>query len=248
VQQGSVRQALDTDADGQPDQQRDLLPDLPDGAESATIADGGDGWLYVGVGTHADHAATPGALEGSILRFRPDGTGVEVYATGLRMPFGLAFDSRRQLYATENGREGLGYDSPPDEINQIQPGADYGWPRCWGGRREDPDGGGGAELCAQTQAPVAELPAHAGAAGLVFYSAAAFPAEYHGDAFVALSGSWYGAEARGHSVVRMHGPAREILPFASGFGRPVGLAVGPEGQLLVVDYDRGIVYRIVAAS
>lgn len=246
VEQGQIQRLSDDNNDGIVDQQTVLLSDLPDQIEAATLVSDAQGWLYLGVGTRADHTATAGIQEGYIRRFRADGSESSAYATGLRMPFGLAFDAQQQLYATDNGREGLGDDLPPDEVNRITAGADYGWPRCWGQHQPDADGGGDVASCATTNEPVALLPAHSGVTGIVFYQGTTFPTSYHGDAFVGLSGSWYSQELRGHSIVRMDAETQQIEPFASGFGRPVGLAISPQGQLLVADYDRGTIVMIAA--
>jgi glucose/arabinose dehydrogenase len=246
VQQGSVRRFQDQDGDGIAEVITDLMTDLPDDVEAATIVADPDGWLYVGVGTRSDHTPPADALTGQIRRMRPDGTGEAVYATGLRMPFGLAFGPDGQLYATDNGREDLGEDQPPDELNRIEAGADYGWPGCWGDEIVDPDGGGTAAGCAATKAPLLALPAHSGVAGIVVATGPAVPPAMEGDLFIALSGSWYTAVPRGHSVLRVHGldGPLEMSTIAEGFSRPVALAVSPEGRVLVADYDRGIIYHV----
>ncbi|WP_054537209.1 PQQ-dependent sugar dehydrogenase [Herpetosiphon geysericola] len=246
VEQGQIQRLSDNNGDGIVDQQTILLSDLPDQIEAATLVSDAQGWLYLGVGTQADHTATAGIQEGYIRRFRADGSETSVYATGLRMPFGLAFNAQQQLYATDNGREGLGDDLPPDEVNRIEAGANYGWPACWGQRQPDADGGGDQAVCATTSEPVALLPAHSGVTGIVFYQGTTFPASYHGDGFIGLSGSWYSQELRGHSIVRLNAEDQRIVPFASGFARPVGLVISPQGELLVADYDRGMIVMIAA--
>jgi glucose/arabinose dehydrogenase len=160
------------------------------------------------------------------------------------------------LWSTNNGRDLMGDDLPPDTIDIVQDGADYGWPRCHSGRLPDPQFGGD-NGCAGVEPPIAEIQAHSAPLGLVFYTGTAFPAEYQGDLFIALHGSWNRSEPTGYKVVRLpldgSQPTGPLEDFATGWldesseggsGRPVGLAVGPDGALYVSDDKSGYIYRL----
>ncbi|MFQ5409037.1 MAG: PQQ-dependent sugar dehydrogenase, partial [Anaerolineales bacterium] len=163
------------------------------------------------------------------------------------------------LWVTNNGRDLLGDDLPPETIYVVQEGVDYGWPYCHSGWLVDPEFGfNGA--CDGVPAPAVEMQAHSAPLGLAFYTGAAFPDEYHGDLFVAFHGSWNRSIPTGYKVVRIpirdgavNGPAED---FATGWldettdevsGRPVGVAVGPDGALYVSDDKGGFIYRIAYA-
>jgi glucose/arabinose dehydrogenase len=187
----------------------------------------------------------------------PDGEGERVFASGLRNAVGLAVHPETgELWATNNGRDLLGDDIPPDTIHILLEGADYGWPSCHAGEVIDPDYGH-SEVCNEVIKPAVQLQAHSAPLGLVFYTADAFPAGYQGDLFVAFHGSWNRSQPTGYKVVRIpvhdgeaSGPVED---FATGWldddtsnaaGRPVGLAIGPDGALYVSDDKGGFIYRI----
>ncbi len=186
----------------------------------------------------------------------PGGENAQPFATGLRNAVGLTLHPETgALWATDNGRDLMGDDLPPDTVHQVREGADYGWPYCHSGRIEDPDlGFPGA--CEGVADPIFELQAHSAALGLVFYDGEMYPAGFTGDLFVALHGSWNRTVPTGYKVVRIpfeNGEvAGEVEDFvwgwqsAAGFsGRPVGLAVGPDGALYISDDYGGRIYRVV---
>jgi cytochrome c553 len=198
----------------------------------------------------------------AILRFNLDGSGGEIYATGLRNAVDFDWQpGSGDLYATDNGRDLLGDDFPPCEFNRIVPGGFYGWPFANGDRVPDPDYGRGheAEIAASIP-PAHAFAAHVAPLGMTFYepppapAPAAFPPAYYGAVFVAQHGSWNRSKKIGYQVVALHfGPDGTIReePFATGFlideqvsGRPVGVAVGPDGALYVSDDFTGSIYRI----
>lgn len=197
-------------------------------------------WFYLGVGSTCNACAEVDPRSATIMRFHLDGTHGEIYARGLRNPYGLAFrPGTGQLYATDNGRDDFG-NSVPDELNRIVRGGRYGWPNCWGR--------GGGSGCAGTIAPVASFEPHSSADGLVFYEGKAFPRRYQGDAFVAEWGDSVNALGTGQRVKRVHfsGGRATVSDFTTGLVHPLALAVGTDGALLVADFGTGTIWRIAA--
>jgi len=234
-----------------------IVPNLPTrgGHWTRTITFGPDGKLYVSVGSSCNSCVEDDSRRAAITRYNADGSGERVYAKGLRNSVGLTWrPGTSELWATDNGRDNLGDDLPPDEINVIRDGVDYGWPYCYGNRVPDPELGS-ASRCASTQPPVVALQAHSAPLGLAFYSGTQFPAEYRGDLFVAFHGSWNRSVPTGYKLVRVRmangKPTGEVQDFATGWlegsaawGRPVDPVVGPDGSLYVSDDSAGAIYRI----
>jgi len=166
-----------------------------------------------------------------------------VFATGLRNPYDLAFNAAGDLFATDNGRDDLGKMLPPEELNHIRAGLDYGWPTCWAGHT--------APECAGTAGPAATFTARSSANGLAFYSGDNFPAEYHDNALVAVLGSYVFPDVeRGVARVQLRKSGDTYSGATEWFlklpdGRPLDVTVGPDGGLYVADYDQGLIYRIV---
>ena len=231
---------------------RDLLSNIPTaGMQNNNLVLGADDWLYVGIGSLCDHCQPDNQISGQIRRLRPDGSGWQTYATGLRNAFGLTVAPDGTLWGTDNGREGLPSGLPPEELNRIVAGGDYGWPRCYGNRIPDLQSGGTAQNCAKTIPPVATFPAHASPVGLVFYTGDAFAPDDNGALFVGLAGSWDRSAGVGRRImrVRLHRDApAETSDWSTGWGRPVGLINTPDGALLIADLDRGTITRIVWAG
>ena len=134
---------------------------------------------------------------------RPGGSDWQTYATGLRNPFSLTVGPDGTLWATDNEREDLPPGLPPEELNRIVAGGDYGWPRCYGDRVPDPEGGGNATNCARTMAPVATFPAHWSPVGLAFYTGGRFAPEDNGALFVGMAGVWDRSRDHGRRMVRV---------------------------------------------
>lgn len=244
---GAVRYVEDTDGDGVSDRSRDILTGLPSFGlhQNDGLALGADGWLYLGMGSTCDHCREADARNGTIMRLGLDGEAPSVYARGLRNPYDVAFNAAGDLFATDNSRDDLGPDQPPEELNHIRAGEHYGWPECWLGNL--------APLCASRVNPVAAFSAHTSANGLAFYHGQQFPDDYFDNAFIAVIGSIYMFPAdteRGILRVRLT-PEGESYTAESEWlvkmpeGRPVDLTVGPDGGLYVADYVAGKVYRIV---
>src|SRR5690606_15968402 len=133
----------------------------------------------------------------------PDGNGERVFARGLRNAVGLAIHPQTgELWATNNGRDLMGDDLPPENVYVVRDGADYGWPICHSGDIVDPDMGSPGAWEGVEQ-PVVEMQAHSAPLGLTFYDGEMFPEEYRGDLFIAFHGSWNRSVPTGYSVVRL---------------------------------------------
>ncbi len=240
-----------------------IIGDLPDGGNhwTRTVHVGPDGKLYVSVGSSCN-VCIEDRRRAALLRYNLDGSGGDIYASGLRNAVDFAWQpGTGDLYATDNGRDLLGDDFPPDELNRIVQGGFYGWPFANGDRVPDPDyGTGHAEQIAASIPPAHKFGAHVAPLGIAFYeppaagAPATFPRAYHGAAFVAQHGSWNRSKKSGYQVVALHFGADGSIteePFATGFmrdervfGRPVDPAVGPDGALYVSDDFTGAIYRI----
>jgi len=242
---------------------RQVLGTLPDGGQHArrTIGYGPDDMLYVSVGSDCNACAEPDGEHATMLRMRPDGSTRDVYAKGLRNTIGFDWHPRTgELWGMDNGSDWMGDNDPPEELNRLVAGGDYGWPFIWGNQNVnklfDRVRTSQHEFSKPTVPPTLTYDAHAAPIGMAFYRGKQFPAEYQDDAFVAFHGSWNRAEPTGYLVARVRfrdGKPEKIEPFLSGFlidrnsayiGRPAGVAVTPEGSLLVSDDANGMIYRV----
>jgi glucose/arabinose dehydrogenase len=211
-------------------------------------------WLYVPVGAPCN-VCDEGDPYSAILRMRPDGSGLEVFARGVRNTVGFDWHPETgELWFTDNGRDWMGDDLPPDELNRAaRPGLHFGFPHCHGGVLPDPEFAAGRE-CDEFEPPVRRLGAHVAALGMRFYDGESFPDEYRGVVFIAEHGSWNRSSKVGYRVTTVRAesagePAYEA--FAEGWldgeeawGRPVDVEVLADGSLLVSDDLAGAVYRI----
>jgi glucose/arabinose dehydrogenase len=216
---------------------------------------GPDGKLYVAVDAPCNICEPDRDRYAAIRRMNPDGSGVEVYARGVRNSVGFDWDPRTgDLWFTDNGRDYLGDNRPPDELNHASaPGLDFGYPYCHGGDLPDPEYGRQAP-CTRFTAPAVKLTPHGAALGMRFYTGTQFPSHYRSGVFIAQHGSWNRSEPIGYRVLFV--PMRDGKPgdpeiFAQGWldrgkawGRPVDVLVMPDGALLVSDDRAGTVYRI----
>jgi glucose/arabinose dehydrogenase len=229
------------------------LPDQ-DGHEWRYVALGPDGKLYVGIGSPCN-VCVPDAPFGTISRMNPDGSGFEVFASGVRNSVGFDWHPETgELWFTDNGRDRLGDDLPSDELNLApRAGLHFGFPFCHQGDVPDPEFGD-RRPCSEVEPPARKLGAHVAALGMRFYDGALFPPEYRGRIFVAEHGSWNRSSKVGYRVVSVRlegGRAVSEEPFAEGWlegeeawGRPVDVLVMPDGALLVSDDRAGAVCRI----
>jgi glucose/arabinose dehydrogenase len=220
---------------------------------------GPDGWLYAGVGAPCNVCEPADRRVADILRMHADGSGMEAYALGVRNSVGFDWQPEsREMWFTDNGRDNMGDDIPPDELNDApRAGMNFGFPYCHGKDIPDPEFGR-AHSCAEFVAPAWNLPAHVAAIGMRFYAGDMFPQEYQGGIFVAEHGSWNRSAPIGYRVshVVLEGDrAVKYEPFAQGWlmggmhwGRPVDVLVMPDGALLVSDDYAGSVYRISYAK
>jgi glucose/arabinose dehydrogenase len=216
---------------------------------------GPDGWMYVPVGAPCN-ICEPDARHGLISRIKPDGSGYEVFASGIRNSVGFDWDPRtKDLWFTDNGRDWLGDDLPSDELNHApKAGMNFGYPYCHEGDTADPELGR-KRTCSEFAPPAVKLGPHVAALGMRFYTGKSFPPDYHGNIFVAEHGSWNRSRKIGYRVARVvveGGKAVRHETFAEGWlgsdgsvwGRPVDLEVMTDGSLLVSDDYAGVIYRI----
>ena len=185
------------------------------------IAFGPDGWPYVPVGAPCNVCKSSDEIYATITRLSPDGKRREIYAHGVRNTVG--FDWHPQTHAlwfTDNGRDDMGDDTPPDELDRAErAGLDFGFPACHGTGIADPEFGKG-KGCAQTVAPAADLRPHIAALGMRFYTGSMFPPEYRGNIFIAEHGSWNRSVPSGYDVLRVRLEGDKVVSqevFASGW-------------------------------
>jgi glucose/arabinose dehydrogenase len=219
------------------------------------IAFGPDGLLYVPVGAPCNACVRADPRYASILRMRPDGTDLEIFASGVRNTVGFDWNpDTGELWFTDNGRDHLGDDIPPDELNRAPGiGLHFGFPYVFGKNVPDPEYGGRRGNRRFTP-PELDLPAHVASLGMRFYKGKMFPPSYRGRIFIAEHGSWNRTTPIGYrvTVVRLEGNrAVGYEPFADGWlqggnawGRPVDVQGMPDGSLLVSDDKAGLIYRI----
>ncbi len=235
-----------------------IVTGLPGGGNhwTKTLRFGPDGWLYMHVGSTCNVCLEEDDRRATIMRFRPDGQDGAIYATGLRNSVGFDWQpGTGKLYATDNGRDLLGNDFPPCELNEIVEDGFYGWPIANGDRVPDPDlGVGESSRIADSIPPAHAFGAHNAPLGITFVRGESVPPEYRGAALVALHGSWNRTKKDGYKVVSLHwGPDGRIeeRDFATGWekdedviGRPVDVVEGPDGAFYVSDDYAGVVWRI----
>ena len=253
-----------------------IVPKLPEGGHwTRDVVFSPDGSrMFVAVGS-ADNVAADlteppsadlplGAAWGGeanradVLAFSPDGGAPRIFATGLRNCSAEAVQPRTgQLWCVVNERDGLGDNLPPDYATHVEPGAFYGWPWFYiGGHPEPRMGGVRADLASRVTVPDVLIQAHSAPLGIVFYDGSQFPAEYRGDAFVALHGSWNRSQRTGYKIVRLRFKGAQATgvyeDFLTGFvasdqavwARPVGLAVMHDGSLLISEDGNGTIWRV----
>jgi glucose/arabinose dehydrogenase len=220
--------------------------------------------LYVSVGsaTNVDleriDALDP--RRAAILELDPDGENLRVFASGLRNPVGLAWaPGTHTLWTAVNERDGLGDDVPPDYVTRVREGAFYGWPYAYFGANEDPrHAGKRPDLVRRSTPPDYATGAHTATINLLFYMAGPFPGRYRHGVFVVQRGSWNRREFAGFRVaflpIRAGAAVGPMEDFLTGFvpsgstgevhGRPMGLAVLPDGSLLVSDDAANVIWRV----
>jgi len=231
----------------------------PGGHTTRTVAFGPDGKIYVALGSSCNFCIEADPRRASMLQFDADGSNQQIFASGLRNAVGIAFHPLTgEVWATDNGGDGLGDNEPPEEVNIVKAGGDYGWPDCvanqrgarWGSQARP-------ERCGSTLAPEVEMQAHSAPLGIAFYTGDQFPVSYWNDALVAFHGSWNRTAPTGYKVVRVRtadGRATGVVEdLLWGFldpvsrtrsGRPVQAITGPDGAVYVSDDATGNIYRV----
>jgi glucose/arabinose dehydrogenase len=244
-----------------------LLLELPSGEGhfTRTLLPHTDGKrLLIAVGSSCNVCNEENKQRASVLAYDFQTKETSTFADGLRNTVFLAeHPATKDIWGTENGRDLIGDDIPPDEINKITEGENYGWPYCYGKKVVDVDFSGTRSdtSCEQTEASFIDLPAHAAALGLAFIPAEGWPAQYQGDLLVALHGSWNRSAPSGYKVIRIpldqNGNIEgQAVDFMTGFieegaadgddalGRPVGVLAEADGRILISDDKAGAVYLV----
>jgi glucose/arabinose dehydrogenase len=214
---------------------------------------GPDGWLYVPVGAPCNICESKDPRFASIMRMKPDGSGLELFASGVRNTVGFDWHpDTKALWFTDNGRDWLGDDLPPDELNHApKKGLHFGYPYWHGRDIADPKFGKGRKAT-EFKLPVQELGPHVAALGMRFYTGKMFPKKYRNAIFIAEHGSWNRSKPIGYRITNVFlkdNKAIKYEVFASGWiegkwGRPVDILIQPDGSLLVSDDKGDVIYRI----
>jgi glucose/arabinose dehydrogenase len=219
------------------------------------IAFGPDGKLYVPVGAPCNVCERTDERYASILRMKADGSDLEVFAHGVRNTVGFDWHpATGDLWFTDNGRDYLGDDRPPDELNHAAtPGLHFGFPYFHGGDIPDPEYAGG-HIAQEFVPPVQKLGPHVAALGMCFYTGTMFPEEYVGRIFIAEHGSWNRSTPIGYRLTTVSLRGEESVGYdvfadgwledAAAWGRPVDVIQASDGSLLVSDDKAGVIYRI----
>lgn len=227
------------------------------------IANADGSRIYITVGS-ASNAAERGMedelMRANILEIHPDGSNKKVYASGLRNPVGMGWaPGTKTLWTTVNERDDLGDELVPDYLTSVQEHGFYGWPWSYWGQHEDPTlAGQNPDMVKKTIVPEVSLGPHTASLGLAFYDQKAFPSHYHNGAFIGQHGSWNRSSFSGYKVVfvpfKNGKPSGKPQDFLTGFianseevyGRPVGIAVLPDGSILVADDAANTIWRVSA--
>jgi glucose/arabinose dehydrogenase len=245
---------------------RDSLPNPGAGHTWKFIAFGPDSLLYMSVGAPCNACIVP-KMVSTILRMKPDGSNLEVFAEGIRNTVGFDWHpTSHELWFTDNGRDAMGDDVPNDELNVAwKPGLHFGFPFCHQGDVPDPQFGA-QRACSTTEPPVQTLGAHVAALGFTFYTGSMFPASYRNAVIVALHGSWNRSVASGYRVMVARTDGRRVTsyePFVDGFmpsdrstvaggwgaqaaaaGRPADVLQLPDGSVLISDDKSNRILRV----
>jgi glucose/arabinose dehydrogenase len=245
---------------------RDKLPNPSDGHTWKFIKFGPDNLLYMSVGSTCN-VCLPAPMTAAILRMKPDGSNLEMFAEGVRNTVGFQWHPKtRELWFTDNGRDALGDDVPNDELNVAwKPGMHFGFPFCHQGDVKDPEFGA-QRACSTTEQPVQKLGAHVAALGFAFYTGDMFPASYKNAAIIAEHGSWNRSVPSGYRVMVARTDGRRVTSydtFLEGFiagdrskapggwaatraalGRPVDVLQMPDGSILISDDKANRILRV----
>lgn len=229
------------------------------------IANADNSKIYISVGSGSnvgENGMEHEVRRANILEVNPDGSGEIIYGSGLRNPVGMAWaPGTSTLWTAVNERDGLGDDLVPDYITSVKKGGFYGWPYSYYGQHEDPRMKGiKPDLVASAIVPDVPVGAHTASLGLTFYTGDKFPEKYKNGAFIGQHGSWNRSAIAGYQVAfvpfKNGKPDGKPESFLTGFvadrekaevyGRPVGVAVAPDGALLVADDVSSTIWRVAA--
>jgi glucose/arabinose dehydrogenase len=226
-----------------------IVDTLPDGGQHGrrTIGIRPDGQLLVSIGSSCNSCDETNPEHATLLAIPPAGGSRGIFARGLRNTIGFAWHpDTKDLWGMDHGSDWRGDDQPPEELNKLEEGGDYGWPVCFGDRRPDPlfesqTVKDKAAHCQRTHSPALQYQAHSAPIAMIFYTGTQFPTEYRNDAFVAMRGSWNRKPPTGYKVVRIRFKNGQPVGFedflhsflieggAAHFGRVAGLAVAKDG-------------------
>lgn len=254
---GRLLDVSDRDGDGVVDRERVILAGLPDngGHWTRSLAMDRDGALYLSIGSRCNACEESDERRATVQKVDPATGSMTIFARGLRNSVGLAFAADgKTLWASDNGRDMLGDDLPPDEINRLVAGGDYGWPYCFGKQLVDPELGN-ETFCRQSIASAVDLPAHSAPLGIAFGDQLHAPEKFRNSLYVAFHGSWNRRVPTGYKLIRIPfaagqpaGPGEEFLSgwlvHGKAWGRPVAPLVGKDGNLYLTDDRADAIYRI----
>jgi glucose/arabinose dehydrogenase len=233
-----------------------VIPNLPTGGHfTRTVVFGPDGKLYLGVGSSCNICDEEQPIRAAVSRANPDGSDLQVIASGLRNPVGLAFQpGTNLLWATVNERDNQGNEIPPDLVTIVNARANYGWPACM-----PPDAAPMAQGadCSDVTSPTIGIQAHSAPLGLAFLQGNGVPSDLNSDLIVAQHGSWNRQPPAAPKLLLIefqNGSPVGARDFVTGWqdaagerwGRPAGVVVAPDGGLIVSDDTAGLLYRISA--
>jgi len=235
-----------------------IINNLPDGGNhwTRTIKFSPTGKLFIAVGSSCNVCEEDHHFRASLLTYHPDGSHGDIYATGLRNTVGFAWEPNSQrLFGVDNGRDFLGDNTPPDEINWIQKGHFYGWPYSYGNNHPDPQyGSDKSHEVTRSTPPYQHINAHSAPLSILFLKHPRFPAHLRQKALITLHGSWNRSTKTGYKIIaadlKMPTAIRQ-QDFITGFetqgdviGRPVDLVEDHQGDLFLSDDFSGTVYKI----
>lgn len=220
--------------------------------------------MYISAGSSCNVCIEKDPRRAAVMEFNPDGSGMRIFAKGLRNAVGLAVNPKTDtVWVTVNGRDMLGDDLPPEVIFDLgKNGGDFGWPYCYGDHIPDSNfTKPGDDRCQSVVGPKVQMQAHSAPLGLAFYEGSQFPAEYQNNIFVAFHGSWNRSVPTGYKIVRIKldsqgQPKNGAEDFLTGWlapgetkkgrwmGRPVGIVFGADGSMYISDDAAGVIYRV----
>ena len=237
---------------------KEYFTDLPKGGHWTRTIRIKDESLYISIGSSCNVCIESDERRAAILKCDLDSGNCSVYARGIRNAVGFTFHPETgKMYATENSRDYLGEDLPPDEINIVEENRNYGWPVCYGKNIHDDDFDKNVYIRNPCMEPFempsfVDIQAHSAPLGLAFNFGNNFPSEYKGNLFVAYHGSWNRKVPTGYKIARIDMDTKQVHDFATGWltednkvlGRPVDVIFDKDGVMYVSDDNAGVVYRI----